>query len=81
MENEARYGRGRFIRQVGLTLAAAVGAGALASNAYATLNCCQQNCRSDCPGGTAAHWCVCTGISQDYCGCFVPSQNCISGPC
>lgn len=72
---------GRFIRQIGLTIAAAVGAGALAPNAYATLNCCRQDCGANCSGGQVQYFCVCTGISQDYCGCFNPGQNCISGPC
>lgn len=81
-ENESRYGRGRFLRQIGLTLAAAVGAGALASNAYATLNCCparpENNCPT-CPQGNK-FYCVCTGISENYCIC-ASGTDCYSGPC
>lgn len=82
MEKETKYGRGRFIRQIGLTLAAAVGAGALAPNAYAVLNCCRQNCMTCTdPNFPNSYFCTCTGIGSDYCTCSHLSANCYSGPC
>jgi len=86
---ERRTTRPRFLRQVAVTLAAAVGAGALASRAWATPGqCCfNQDC-SHC-GGTGTRWCYCdcTGISGSYCwtngtnACLASTDSCVPCPC
>jgi hypothetical protein len=91
--HEARYGRGRFLRQLGISLTFALGAGGLASFAGATHaagHCCFV---TECPvsdpppptcneqDGFRLYHCNCTGISQNYCGCFHSQQSCLQGPC
>jgi hypothetical protein len=80
--------RVRFLRQVGVTLAAAVGAGALASAAKASGNCCATSgdphgCGS-CGTGKQFCWCNCSAAgTNSYCwpgGC-VTIGNCIACPC
>lgn len=95
-ENENRTSRARFLRQVVLTLGAAVGAGALASHAFAQPGqCCKQESCGACTNHQmqSGHCCFCdcsgsgTG-TPDY--CWVPcegeahcrpTQDCIQCPC
>lgn len=84
---EPRLSRTRFIRQLGITVAAGIGAIALPAVAGAgrmqpdfQYQCCP---RSDlcgyCPGGKPGFWCTCPG--GNYCTCnFTGSgcTNCIS---
>jgi hypothetical protein len=75
--------RKRFLRQLGMTLAAAIGAGTFAKSAFAFNNCCK-NCAScgTCSGGC---WCFCdcSGAgTQSYCStvsCL--SAGCVTCPC
>lgn len=83
--------RARFLKQLGVTLAVGVGAGALASGARAdhTAGHCCPNCDKcpggNCPAGTCPMRCNCDGIGESYClfnECKEPvSSNCRSGPC
>lgn len=85
--SEKRSNRGRFLRQAGLTLAAAIGIGALAGPAFAATGQCCENC-SRCGGcGTETCYCYCdcsgTG-GTSYCwtassGCL--KSGCVSCPC
>jgi hypothetical protein len=95
--HENKYGRGRFLRQLGVTLAFALGAGGLASAARADHtagHCCQvTDPVNQCPDGPHSctgenetlYRCNCTGISEDYCACFrftpPPPPQCFQGPC
>lgn len=90
-ETEKRTSRGRFLRQVGVTLAAAVGAGKLASAAFALGgNCCSSsgdphNCGS-CGTGRQYCFCDCTAAgTPSYCyqaasGCLAVG-HCTPCPC
>ncbi len=87
-----RSSRGKFLKRLGLTLAAGIGvAGVLASSAFATpgrccvvsgdTNCTQTGCGS-CSGGCICK-CDCTGIGESYCWtghCLSPGQ-CVNCPC
>ena len=72
---EKTTSRPRFLRQVAVTLAAAVGAGTFASRAWsAPGDCCYNNCQcgsqlpsGTCPQGQCFCFCDCTGISSSYC--------------
>lgn len=84
-----KTGRKRFLRQLGVTLIAAVGAGALAEAAFANPGQCCPDCSrcGTCAGGTGCYcYCDCTGISSSYCwnldnpGCRTNS-TCVSCPC
>jgi hypothetical protein len=83
-EQNERTSRSRFLRQLGVTLAAAVGAGALAARANAFPGDCCINCGcGSCDGGCYC-FCDCSGIGQSYClqhssGCV--SQGCTICPC
>jgi hypothetical protein len=73
--------RRRFLRSVGVTLLAAVGAGALAKSAFAI----EGQCCRDCSCGTCMDGCYCTcdcGSAGTY--CYTGSGGCIlssSTPC
>jgi hypothetical protein len=84
---EVRSTRSRFIRQVGMTLAAAVGFGALAARASASpFRCCPDSSCGSCSGGTYC-LCDCSGTgTQSYCwqiqqGCIPSGGGCIACPC
>jgi hypothetical protein len=79
-ETETRTSRPRFLKQVAMTLAAAVGAGALAARAQANPGQCCYNCTDcgSCSGGCFC-FCDCTGIGQSY--CWTAGQACIEGGC
>jgi hypothetical protein len=85
---EKRTGRMRFLKQLGVTLAAAVGAGAFASAARATAGLCCRDC-SRCPScgtGQCYCYCDCTGIGESYClttpsGCFALGHSCVTCGC
>lgn len=86
-ESEDRIGRARFLKRVGATLAAAVGAGALASRARATAGQCCRNCNCPSCGPTRCYcFCDCSGIGESYCwtagqACLDAAQGCITCPC
>ena len=74
--------RGRFLKRLGLTLAAAVGvAGALASSAFATTGQCCKDCGrcNSCGSGKCYCFCDCSGIGSSY--CWTASQGCLSSGC
>lgn len=77
---ETRTSRPRFLRQVAVTLAAAVGAGALAARAYALPGQCCKDCGrcGACGGGCYCH-CDCTGIGESY--CWTINTACLSEGC
>lgn len=75
--NETKYGRAGFLRQLGVTLAVAVGAAALSSAAKAS-----HVAGHACPGGgcnPGQCLCNCTGISENY--CVDNCTECRSCPC
>lgn len=82
---ESRTSRGRFLRQVAATVAAAVGAGALASSAYAVGQCCPSCTQCNSCGFQKCYChCSCGGIGESYClstdaGCLDEGGSCI--PC
>jgi hypothetical protein len=83
-EQNERTSRSRFLRQLGVTLAAAVGAGALAARAKAFPgDCCYDcGCGGCTPpqGGSGCYcWCDCSGIGQSY--CLQHSSGCVSQGC
>jgi hypothetical protein len=95
MDNEAsgdeatppkRTSRSRFLRQLGTTLVAAVGAGVFAKAAFATVDCCwDPNCNScTTSSGTPGHNCSCDcagGCVNGY-RCFPDSiGGCTACPC
>jgi hypothetical protein len=74
--------RGKFLKRLGVTLAAAIGvAGALASSALATPGQCCKDCGQcgSCGSGKCYCFCDCSGISQSY--CWTASQGCLSSGC
>lgn len=87
---EARSSRSRFLKQVGVTLAAAVGFGALAARASASpFMCCPNAGCGSCESGNMSGsycFCDCTGTgTNSYCwqiqqGC-VTGTGCIACPC
>jgi len=85
--SEGRSTRGRFLKRVGMTLAAAVGvAAAYAAPAYAAGNCCKDCGRcGTCASGKCFCWCDCSAVGgQSYCwtaqsGCL--SSGCVPCPC
>lgn len=92
-ESEGRISRTRFLRQLGITLAAAVGAVTFARSAYAVDGNCCRNCsqcgtclKNNQPGCYC--YCDCSGSgtgTENYCyqteaGCRL-SQDCIPCPC
>lgn len=75
--------RRSFLRRLGVTFAAAVGAGTLAKAAFATLNQCCYNC-SSCGQCDTFHpekcYCLCDcGSSGSY--CWTVSTGCLTGGC
>lgn len=90
-ETEKKTTRKRFLKQLGVTLAVGVGAGAFASTALADHqagHCCPSGsgpCThpgdpTSCPQGQNLFHCNCSGIGQDYCLCTTQTQ-CYNGPC
>jgi len=75
-ETEKPTSRRRFIKQLGMTVAAVVGAGALAKNAFASPLCCYDTSCPSCPGG---HYCRCS-CPGCVAACLAPG-NCIPCPC
>jgi len=80
-ERERVISRRRFLRQLGVTLAAAIGVGALASSASALLSQCCKDCNQcgQCDTGKCFCFCDCTGVSDSY--CWTAAQGCLSGGC
>lgn len=80
---EPQTSRKHFLGRLGVTLLAAVGAGAFAQSAFAVSNCCRDcnNCPS-CSGGCYCN-CQCPGGSS-YCwtaGPCLTTQTCVQCPC
>lgn len=75
--------RKKFMRRVGVTVAAALGIGALLpASAFATNNCCRNAtlCTGPCDPNTTWYYCDC-GTSS-YCVCQdVNTPLCYQGPC
>jgi hypothetical protein len=77
--------RRRFLRQLGVTVLAAVGAGALAQSAFAVNNCCPSDQCGTCqangiPGKFC--FCNCSGVgTTSYCTNDCVTGSCISCPC
>lgn len=74
--------RGRFLRGVGLTLAAAVGAAAYPAVARASVNCCPTSgCETlQCGPGERRFFCDCAPGLPSYCICST-SPGCYTGGC
>jgi hypothetical protein len=84
-ENENRTSRGRFLKQLGLTLGAAVGVGALAAPAFANPGtCCYDTTCGSC-GSEGWFWCRCQCFDYNYCWTSEHacrgSFQCFSCPC
>jgi hypothetical protein len=75
--------RRRFLKRVGITLAAGIGLAAFPGHAKAFVNCCQSACDPGyaCGPGQVAFWCSCGGPGWDYCVCHDCGVNCYLGPC
>lgn len=74
----AKSSRGRFIKQLGRTLAIGLGTAALvASTARADHQAGHACPSSQCPPDSQC-WCNCTGIGESYC---FPCSGCRSCPC
>lgn len=71
-----RRSRKWFVRQIGVTLMAALGAGALAKTAFATVNCCVDASCGSCTtiNGQPGIYCSCDAAG----GC---TQICLSSGC
>jgi hypothetical protein len=83
-ENENMTSRGRFLKRLGATLAAAVGMGVFASTARATAGQCCKDCNrcgqdSNCNGSRCYCFCDCDSIGPSY--CLTSSAGCLSGGC
>jgi hypothetical protein len=76
MDTETPTSRGRFLKRLGVTVAAAVGAGALAKNAFASELCCANSSCGSCSGGFFCS-CSCSGCVAI---CLAPGQ-CTACPC
>lgn len=79
---EHRSSRRKFLRGVGLTLAAAVGAAAFPAAARASVNCCPTSgCTSlNCQGNDRRFFCDCAPGLPSYCICS-SSPGCYTGGC
>lgn len=76
---ENRRSRKRFLKQLGVALAAAIGFGALASSAYAAGNCCYDPSCGDCTGGKYC-FCDCSAAGEpSY--CFTQPPGCVTTGC
>ncbi|MEX2646211.1 MAG: twin-arginine translocation signal domain-containing protein [Gaiellaceae bacterium] len=83
MVEERRTNRRKFLRGVGVTLAAAIGAAALSGKAHAIINeCCYDpiNCPS-CPGTQVPYFCNCDPFEDDYCICRDENTGCFEAAC
>jgi hypothetical protein len=85
VEVAPRSSRKRFLRQIGVTMLAAVGAGALARSAFATNNCCANSSCGVCQtsqGNGLYCFCSCPG-GGSYCSsiCIIGGSGCVMCPC
>jgi hypothetical protein len=72
--------RGSFIRNLGVTLAAATGIAVLFPGvARATTNCCRNDSCGPCSGGSLPYYCTCPG--GNFCVCHAPQGDCYLGGC
>lgn len=75
-QSEQPTTRTRFLKGLGMTVAAVVGAGVFAKNAFADPLCCSDPSCPSCPGG---NWCSC---SCPGCVAVCLGQgHCIACPC
>lgn len=78
-----RSSRRSFLRAVGVTALAVVGAGVFTRSAFASGNCCYDACKcgaGSCPSGECQCYCDCTGTGTgSY--CTTDSGHCISSSC
>lgn len=90
VKESTKTGRRRFLKQVVVTLATAVGAGAFAKAAFAIPGQCCRNCDTCgfCGGNNCWCYCDCSGTgSPSYCftgvgsACMSPTSSCILCPC
>lgn len=80
---ERPLSRRRFVRRLGLTLAAAAGVSALLpGKALAFNNCCPNStqCSGTCDPGYILFYCDCGGGGQSYCTCH-QNNGCYMGGC
>jgi hypothetical protein len=80
---ERPLNRRRFVRRIGVTLAAAAGVSALLpGKALAFNNCCPNNtqCSGTCGTGFILFYCDCGGGGQSYCTCHA-NTGCYMGGC
>ena len=77
---EHRSDRRRFLRRLGVTLAAGVGVLAVPGVAHAAYQCCLDNthCSGVCPSGQFWHFCHCP--DGTYCACM-GGTGCVLAPC
>lgn len=87
-ESLTRTSRHRFLRQLGMTAAAAIGAGAFARSIFAASgNCCPNSSCGTCQAnGKSGMFCYCDCSrvgSQSYCtsDCITSGGGCQSCPC
>lgn len=82
---EGKTSRQRFLRQLGLTFAVAVGFGAFASRAFASVGQCCEDCLrcSGCSMSNCYCYCDCSGIGDSYCWTAQPhcQAGCQTCPC
>lgn len=87
MDEEARQSRRGFLRQLGITLAAGVGAVAFPAMARGggrrpagLFQCCPSSVQCSCPpGGGVPYWCDCGGST--YCVCRPRNDGCVPAAC
>jgi hypothetical protein len=78
---ESRSSRVKFLRRLGVTLAAGVGAATFASVAHAAGRCCHDCSCGTCQGGCRC-FCNCGGIGDSYCWTSVClASGCVGCPC
>lgn len=86
MEETEKTSRPRFLRQLGVTLAAALGVGVFAKQAFASTLCCWDSGCATCNvnATTPGHHCSCDcfpGCWNDSPCISDESHGCISCPC
>jgi len=86
MEAQAKHtSRPRFLKQLGLSLAAGLGIAALTPEvAFASNNCCPRSSSPciDCEDPLTDYFCDCPDPGGDYClNQCLSNTGCYSGPC
>lgn len=79
-ENQAT--RGQFIRRVGKLTLVGLGISLMpAASAFATNQCCYNECRTDCPSGRRPYLCSDSCSGNSCCVCLEEQANCVTFPC